>query len=99
MGVGRSGSTRLLPIFTIPLCGMTSSEAIGIARDPDRTLELSRRCSVYIPDRSWLMESLLDQYEASDLAAFHHESYSQLWAQVPFITVRSLRGFQTPLSA
>ena len=81
--LGEAGISRLLPIFTIPLCGMTSSEAIRVARDPERTLELSRRCSVYIPDRSESMESLLDQYAASDLAAFHHKFYSQLWAQDP----------------
>ena len=71
----------MLPIFTIPLCGMTPREAIGLARDPDRTLELSRRCSVHIPDRSESMESLLDQYAASDLAAFHDDFYSQSWAK------------------
>ena len=75
--LGQEGVRRLLPMFTIPLQGMTVTEAIDVARDPAQARALARRCSVHIPDQSGPMESLIDYYQASDLAAFHNEFYSQ----------------------
>ena len=76
--LGEAGVYRLLPIFTIPLSGMTPSQAIDAARKPDQVLELSRHVSTRIPNGSEAMESLLDDYESSELATFHRQFYSQL---------------------
>jgi hypothetical protein len=79
--LGEAAVRRLLPMFTIPLNGMTIAEAIDIARDPVRTRELARSCPVQIPERAEPMESLIDEYEASELAAFHNEFYCQPFAE------------------
>jgi hypothetical protein len=81
--LGQAGVRRLLPIFAIPLQGITLREAIDVARNPNLALELSQHCSVHIPDRSGPMQSLIDEYEASELAAFHKEFYAQPWEQDP----------------
>ena len=77
--LGEAGVRALLPIFEIPLSGMTVRQAIDAGRNPDEALELSKHIHVRIPDRSEPMASLLDEYEASELAAFHSEFYSQPW--------------------
>jgi len=77
--IGEAGVGELLPIFEIPLSGLTPMQAIKASRDPDSVLELSRRCPAHIPDQSEPMERLLDDYETSELAAFHREFYSEPW--------------------
>jgi len=81
--LGEAGVHRLLPIFSIPLCGMSPIVAIDAARSPDTVLELSRYASVRIPDASEAMENLLDEYEDSDLAAFHEGFYGPLGEGLP----------------
>lgn len=76
--LGEEGVRRLLPIFEIPLSGMTTKQAIAAARDPDQALDLARCTSVRIPDASAAMENLLNAYEASPLSTFHDRFYSQL---------------------
>lgn len=80
--LGEAGVRRLLPIFEIPLAGMTMREAIEVSRDPDAAVRLSRRVCASIPDRSGPMEALVDAYEASELAAFHNEFYREFWQPV-----------------
>ena len=75
--LGEEGVLRLLPIFEIPLAGMTPVEAINTARNPEAVLELSRYTSVEIPDASDTANSLIDAYEDSALAAFHQRFYEQ----------------------
>jgi hypothetical protein len=94
--LGEEAVRRLLPIFEIPLSGMTPAQAITAARNPDTVLELSRHASVRIPDESESMENLLDAYEGSELAAFHDRFYAQLREQVsrppdPSSKTRSIR--------
>ena len=76
--LGEAGVRRLMPIFTIPLSGMTPAQAIHTARNPDEVLELSRHVSTRIPNGSGAMENLLNEYEDSELAAFHEQFYRQL---------------------
>ncbi|MGD1097531.1 MAG: hypothetical protein ABSB35_36790 [Bryobacteraceae bacterium] len=76
--LGEAGMRALLPIFTIPLSGMTTAQAIYAARDPDKVIELAGQVSTIIPDRSEEMNELLDKYEHSELFAFHKQFYSQL---------------------
>jgi hypothetical protein len=79
--LGEEAVRRLLPIFEIPLSGMTPAQAIAAARNPDTVLELSRHASVRIPDESESMENVLDAYQGSELAAFHDRFYAQLREQ------------------
>jgi hypothetical protein len=81
--LGEDGVRSLLPIFTIPLAGMSLVKAIQAARNPDEVLELSRHVSTRIPDGSEAMEKLLDEYEDSELAAFHRQFYTQLRERPP----------------
>ena len=76
--LGEAGVRSLLPIFTIPLTGMTPAQAIRAARDPHEVVELSRHVSTRIPNGSGAMEGLLDEYEDSELAAFHEQFFRQL---------------------
>jgi len=75
------GIGHLLPIFEVPLNGMTIDKAIVAARDPKAVVELSRRISVAIPNASEATEGLLDVYERSELAAFHREFNDQIARQ------------------
>lgn len=75
--LGAEGVLNLLPMFEIPLDGMTPQEAIAVAHSPDATVKLSRDVRVSIPDRSGPTEALLDHYETSELAAFHREFYQE----------------------
>jgi len=79
--LGEEGARALLPIFEIPLAGLSPGRAIELSRDPDRVLELARRFPTPVPDQSEPMERLLDGYETSELAAFHREFYCELWDQ------------------
>jgi hypothetical protein len=81
--LGEAGVYRLLPIFTIPLSGMTPIQAIDAARKPDQVLELARHVSTRIPNGSGAMENLLDEYESSELAAFHDQFYRDLPERPP----------------
>ena len=95
--LGEEGLNRLLPIFEVPLTGMTPIQAIIDARSPDRVLDLSRHTSVRIPNASEPMESLLDAYRESELATFHNEFYRQLPEQTSFRAVRrSIRIQEVP---
>lgn len=76
--LGEAGVRSLLPIFTIPLFGMTPIQAIHVARHPDEVVELSRHVSTRIPNGSIGMDKLLDEYEDSELASFHQQFYTHL---------------------
>lgn len=76
--LGEEGVRDLLPIFEIPLAGLTPAQAIAAARDPERTRELAREASVRIPDASVETDGLIDAYQRSPLAAFHDQFYSEL---------------------
>jgi len=82
--LGEDEIRRLLPIFEVPLYGMSSEQAIRVARDPEAVIELSRHGSTAIPNASEPMEALLDHYQACELRAFHDEFYRQLADQEPF---------------
>jgi len=70
-------SATISPIFEIPLDGLNLDEAVGIARSPDAAARLSANVHTFIPDFSGPMEALLDEYESSDLAAFHKDFYRE----------------------
>lgn len=78
--LGEAEVRRLLPIFEIPLSGVTAAQAIAIARDTNAVLKMAARTSVVIPDASAPMEELINAYQASELAAFHDRFYDQLGA-------------------
>ncbi len=80
--LGAEGVRSLLPMFEVPLDGMTPQEAIGVVHSPDAAVRLSREVRLSIPDRSGPMEVLLNHYEASALAAFHREFYHEPSAPV-----------------
>jgi len=80
--LGPEGVRSLLPMFEIPLDGMTPQQAIAVAHSPDAAVKLSHEVRVPIPDRSGPMEVLLDHYEASALGAFHREFYREPSAPV-----------------
>jgi hypothetical protein len=86
--LGEAGVRQLLPIFEIPLSGMLPRDAINVARDPDKTLDLSRHIRVTIPDQSAQMERLLDDYQASELAGFHDQFYSEPWERDGFGSIQ-----------
>jgi hypothetical protein len=95
--LGEDEVRRLLPIFEIPLSGMTPQQAIVAARDLDAVLELSRHTSVAIPDASGPMEKLLGDYQASELRDFHDQFYRQLEEEEPLPLVPgSIRIPQVP---
>ncbi len=75
--LGEEGLRELPPIFEIPLSGMALPAAIETARDPDKTIALSRTAATYIPERSMGMEQLIEKYEHSELARFHREFYAE----------------------
>ncbi len=76
--LGAPGVDRLMPIFEIPLDGMTPQQAIKSARDPKEVSALARRTCMRIPDARASMENLLDEYEGSELAAFHKRFNQEL---------------------
>lgn len=76
--LGEAEVRRLLPIFEIPLAGLNPAEAITAMRDPDAVLEIAGNASVAIPDESEPMQSLLDEYQHSELAAFHDRFLREL---------------------
>lgn len=75
--LGEAEIGRLLPIFEIPLCGISPAQAIRAMRNPNAVLEITRRVSATIPDESGPMENLLDEYQHSELAEFHERFYKQ----------------------
>ena len=80
--LGKSGIAQVLPIFTIPLVdGISAGDALPIARNPQRTAELAQGCAAFIPDASAAMDALMNEYEASSLAAFHNEFYAEPWRE------------------
>ncbi len=52
-------------------------EGIRVMRDPELAGALARRCRTAIPDASRAMESLVAEYETSELAEFHRLFYSE----------------------
>jgi hypothetical protein len=76
--LGTEGVLGLLPMFEIPLDGMTPQEAIEVAHSPDAAIRLSRKVRLSIPDQSGPTQVLLDHYEDSPLAGFHREFYQLL---------------------
>lgn len=74
---GGVGLTEQLPIFEIPLVGITMEDALSVRRDVHAATELSRSVSCRIPDHSAGSAGLIDEYEHSDLARFHREFYSR----------------------
>lgn len=85
----------LLPIFEIPLAGMTATQAVATARDPKAVLELSRTTSVKIPDASDAANILIDAYEDSALAAFHQRFYEPPWGPPAFAAIPASKGGRT----
>jgi len=83
--LGEAEVQRLLPIFEIPLADTTSIQAISSMRDVDAVLNIARQISVHIPDESEPMNALLDEYEQSELAAFHRRFYAELPRNSPLI--------------
>lgn len=81
--LGAEGVLGLLPMFEIPLAGITAAQAIAVAHNTEAVLELSRRTSVRIPDGSEPMDNLLDTYQRSALAEFHKRFYRELREQAP----------------
>src|ERR1019366_6446878 len=82
--LGKAGAAQLLPIFEIPLSGMTLRNAIDAARDPGKTIDIARHVAARIPDQSDPMENLIDEYRASELADFHERFYSAPWSSEAF---------------
>jgi hypothetical protein len=82
--LGEAETGRLLPIFEIPLCGMSPAQAIQAMRNSDAVLEIARHVSTEIPDESESMEDLLNEYQHSELAKFHGLFYSQTRQEVEF---------------
>lgn len=76
--LGAPAVDRLMPIFEVPLDGMTPQQAIKVARDPKEVVALARRTCTRIPDARASMENLLDEYEGSELAAFHKRFNQEL---------------------
>jgi len=81
--LGEGEVQRLLPIFEIPLSGMTPLQAVMAARDPNRVVALSRKASVTIPNAAEPMNTVLNEYQASELRSFHKQFYHQLAEQSP----------------
>jgi hypothetical protein len=73
--IGEDGVRRLLPLFEIPLVGISMDEALRARRDPRAALDLATRISVQIPDESEGTLNLIHEYESSELARFHHDFY------------------------
>ncbi len=80
--LGAPGVNRLMPIFEVPLAGMTPQQAIKAARDPKEVFALAGRTCMRIPDARGSMENLLDEYEDSELAAFHKRFNQELLDKV-----------------
>lgn len=76
--LGAEGVRALLPLYEIPLGEMTAAQAIGVARDTAAVIGLSKHGSVTIPNESEPMDSLIDDYQRSELSAFHEGFYRQL---------------------
>jgi hypothetical protein len=74
--LGEETVRRLLPMFEIPLARMRIEEALRVMRSPEETCALSKDISAEIPDQSDGTLALVDEYCASDLAAFHERLYS-----------------------
>ena len=70
---------------------MQPLQAIHAARDLDKVIELSRNVSTRIPDRSAEMDDLLDQYERSELHAFHQWFYRQ-FQEMPVVPSVRIQG-------
>lgn len=69
--LGQAGVMRLLPMFEIPLSGMSPSQAVSAMHNPDAVQEIAQQSSAALPDCSAAMNTLVDDYERSELAAFH----------------------------
>ena len=75
--IGEEVLGHLLPIMVIPLDRLTISDALHLRGDPLAVAEFAETASVEIPDASPGMERLIAAYQASSLAAFHADFYSQ----------------------
>jgi len=76
--LGEAEVCRLLPMFEIPLSAASPTQAIATMRNPDSVRELARGTSVDIPNSSEPMITLLEEYERSELAAFHQRFYGEV---------------------
>ena len=68
---------ELLPLFIIPLQGISWREGIKIMRDPAAVTSLAANSCTKIPDASESMEKLIADYANSNVAKFHDWFYSQ----------------------
>lgn len=84
--LGEAEVLRLLPMFEIPLIARTLAEAVRAMHDPEAVVELARQAPVQIPDSSESMGLLLNQYEQSQLAAFHQRFYDDIGGIAPAST-------------
>lgn len=75
--VGHNVAVSVPPIFTIPIEGLPTSQAVCIMRDPKLTAKLAETVSTRIPEMSHGMETLIREYEGSPLRRFHDWFYSQ----------------------
>lgn len=75
--LGKAGIMRLLPMFEIPLSGVSPSQAITAMHDPDAVVEIAQQTSAAIPDCSEAMSVLVHEYERSELAAFHRRFHCE----------------------
>jgi hypothetical protein len=65
------------PVVSVPLVDLDEREALPIMRDLRSAAALAARTRTLIPEGSEGTSSLLDSYEASDVAAFHRFFYSR----------------------
>ncbi len=63
------------PMFPVPLFEMTTEFALEVMRDPAAVAALAARAPTAIPDFSRQTESLIKDYENSNLAQFHRVFY------------------------
>lgn len=80
--LGEDGVRQLLPMFEIPLEGMSIEEALRVRCDPDAVVDLATRTSAYIPDASEASLNLIHNYQQSDLAWFHRNFHFDQWQAI-----------------
>lgn len=76
--LGEEGVRSLMPIFEVPLSGMTPAQAIAVSRDAEAVVALARHSSATIPEACLGMENLLSAYRGSEIHAFHERFYRDL---------------------
>lgn len=73
--LGEDGVRDLLPLFEIPLSGMSLPEAIAIRSQPKEVIRLAAQVTTSIPDQADGTLALIEDYEKSELADFHRSFY------------------------